>query len=56
MGELSDRIYRFMPVLLSEGEQRSIHNFNEYISIENFGRMIGLYYRLIQNYDGKTGL
>lgn len=54
MGELSNRIYRFMPVLLSEGEQRSIHNFNEYISIENYGRMIGHYYRLIQNYDGQT--
>lgn len=51
MGDLSDRIYRFMPVLLTEGEQRSIHNFNEYISVENYGRMIGHYYRLIQNFD-----
>lgn len=51
MTELSDRIYRFIPVVLSEAEQRSIHNFNEYISIANFGRMISHYTYLISEFD-----
>jgi carboxypeptidase PM20D1 len=51
MGDLSDRIYRFMPVLLNPFEQRSIHNFNEYMSIDNFGRMIAYYSYLMENFD-----
>lgn len=51
MGDLSDRIYRFMPVLLSPEEQRSIHNYNEYLSIDNYGRMIAYYTYLIENFD-----
>jgi carboxypeptidase PM20D1 len=51
MGELSDRIYRFMPVLLNPFEQRSIHNFNEYMSIENYGRMIAYYAHLMRQFD-----
>ncbi len=53
MGNLSDRIYRFVPVLLNPYEQRSIHNYNEYISIENYGRMIAYYSYLFVNYDKK---
>jgi carboxypeptidase PM20D1 len=53
MGELSDRIYRFMPVLLNPFEQRSIHNFNEYMSIDNYGRMISYYSYLMQQFDKK---
>lgn len=51
MGDLSDRIYRFAPVLLHPAEQRTIHNFNEYITIENYGRMIAYYTYLISHYD-----
>jgi carboxypeptidase PM20D1 len=51
MGDLSNRIYRFMPVLLNPYEQRSIHNFNEYMSIDNFGRMISYYSYLMQHFD-----
>jgi len=51
MGELSDRIYRFMPVLLNPFEQRSIHNFNEYLSIDNYARMIFYYSYLMKNFD-----
>ncbi|MBX9733686.1 MAG: M20/M25/M40 family metallo-hydrolase [Chitinophagaceae bacterium] len=53
MGDVSDRIYRFMPVLLNPYEQRSIHNFNEYLSIENYGRMIAHYTYLMKNFDTK---
>jgi carboxypeptidase PM20D1 len=51
MGELSDNIYRFMPVLLNPFEQRSIHNFNEYMSIENYGRMIAYYSYLMEGFN-----
>lgn len=37
---VSNDIYRFMPVYLNEYEQRTIHNENEFISLENFGNMI----------------
>ena len=37
---VTDNIYRFMPVYLNQYEQRSIHNENEHITIENFGKMI----------------
>jgi carboxypeptidase PM20D1 len=33
-------IYRFLPVRLNEAEQQSIHGMNEYISIENYRKMI----------------
>jgi carboxypeptidase PM20D1 len=51
MGDLSERIYRFMPALLNPYEQRSIHNFNEYLSIENYGRMISYYSYLMREFD-----
>lgn len=51
MGQLSDRIYRFIPALLHPWEQRSIHNFNEYLSIDNYGRMISYYSYLMRQYD-----
>ena len=47
---VSDNIYRFMPLALNEYEQRTIHNENEYISLENYGRMIGYFKELISNY------
>jgi carboxypeptidase PM20D1 len=53
MGALSDRIYRFMPALLNPFEQRSIHNFNEYMSIGNYGRMIAYYSYLMGHFDKK---
>lgn len=37
---VSGNVYRFMPVYLNEYEQRTIHNENEYISLEDYGKMI----------------
>ena len=51
MGDLSNHIYRFMPVLLNPAEQRSIHNFNEYMSTANYARMIAHYSYLMKNFD-----
>ncbi len=49
--EVSDNIYRFMPVLLNDFEQRTIHNENEHISFENFGRMIYFFKAIISRFD-----
>jgi carboxypeptidase PM20D1 len=40
-----------MPVLLNPFEQRSIHNFNEYMSVDNYGRMIAYYSMLMEGFD-----
>ena len=43
---VSDHIYRLLPLELNEYEQRTIHNENEYISLENFGK-VQLYFKEI---------
>ncbi len=47
---VSDHIYRFMPLLLNEFERGTIHNENEYITIENYGRMIAYFRYIMDNY------
>ncbi|MCD7933346.1 MAG: M20/M25/M40 family metallo-hydrolase [Tannerellaceae bacterium] len=48
---VSDNIYRFMPIYLNDYEQRTIHNENEHISLENFGRMIEYFKELMTRYE-----
>lgn len=47
---VSNNIYRFMPVCLNQYEQRTIHNENEYISLENYKNMISYFKSIMQNY------
>lgn len=47
---VSPNVYRFMPVLLTEQERQTIHNENESISLENYGRMIAYFTDLIRDY------
>ncbi|MDR3118008.1 MAG: M20/M25/M40 family metallo-hydrolase [Mediterranea sp.] len=44
-------VYRIMPVCLNEYEQRTIHNENEHISLENYGRMIAYYKNLMKLFE-----
>lgn len=48
---VSDHIYRFMPIKINSFEQQSIHSTNEYISIENYLRMIHYFEFIMKNYD-----
>ncbi|RAJ76563.1 carboxypeptidase PM20D1 [Chitinophaga dinghuensis] len=48
---VSEHVYRFMPVLINNFEQQSIHNNNEYISINNFSRMIQYFQSMMKDYD-----
>lgn len=47
---VSNDIYRFMPLYLNQYEQRTIHNENEYISLENFGKIQWYFKELMKNY------
>ncbi|GAA4179340.1 MULTISPECIES: M20/M25/M40 family metallo-hydrolase [Sphingobacterium] len=49
--ELSKNIYRFMPIKINHSEQQSMHSTNEYISIENYMKMIAYFYYIMRNYD-----
>lgn len=48
---VSKNVYRLMPVLLNEHEQRTIHNENEYISLENYGKMIAYYKDIMKVFE-----
>jgi len=47
---VSNDIYRFMPIELNAYEQRSIHNENEHITLENYGRMIKYFRGVMEKY------
>lgn len=47
---VSDNIYRLLPINLNLYEQRTIHNENEYISFENFGKMLWYFKELMKTY------
>lgn len=47
---VSDNIYRLLPYELNQYEQRTIHNENEYISIENFGKVQWYFKELMKTY------
>ena len=48
---VSKNVYRLMPVLINEYEQRTIHNENEYISLENYGKMTAYYKDIMQSFE-----
>lgn len=48
---VSKNIYRFIPFKINSAEQQSIHSTNEYISIENYQKMIHYFTYIMRNYD-----
>ncbi|MDR1788057.1 MAG: M20/M25/M40 family metallo-hydrolase [Treponema sp.] len=45
---VSDNVYRFTPAQLSTQEVQTMHNTNESLSIENYGKMILFYRRFVE--------
>ncbi|MBN1937707.1 MAG: M20/M25/M40 family metallo-hydrolase, partial [Anaerolineae bacterium] len=41
-------VYRFMPALMNQKELERVHGVNERISIDNLGKMIRFFVRLIR--------
>jgi carboxypeptidase PM20D1 len=48
---VSKNIYRFMPIKINNAEKQSIHSTNEYLSIENYIKMIHYFEYIMRNYD-----
>lgn len=48
---VSKNIYRFMPIKITDAEKQSIHSTNEYISIENYMKMIHYFEFIMKSYD-----
>ncbi|MGU3373495.1 M20/M25/M40 family metallo-hydrolase [Chryseobacterium sp. M5A1_1a] len=48
---VSKNVYRFMPIKINSSEQQSIHSTNEYLSIENYMKMIHYFEYVMKNYD-----
>ncbi len=46
--EVAENVYRFQPILLTEGDLEGIHGVNEHLSIENYERMIRFYIGLME--------
>lgn len=51
--DITDKVYRFLPAEMTVEEYALMHSYDEYISIENFTRMMNFYKILIKNYDIK---
>ena len=47
-GEISDKVYRFSALKLTKDERASIHGNNEKISVEQIGKSIEFYTRLMR--------
>ncbi len=47
--EVSDNIYKFLPVMLNSEDVAGIHGYNEHLSVEGYHDCIRFYYQLIKN-------
>lgn len=46
--QISNRIFRFSPLILNKEESETVHGVNERLSFENASRMVGFYIELIE--------
>lgn len=51
----SDAVYRFSPTLLSLADLSRIHGFDERIGVDEYGRLVGFYVRLIAHATAGEG-
>jgi carboxypeptidase PM20D1 len=49
--KVSDHVYRFTPILITNEEKNTVHGTNESITIANYGRMIYFFIRFIESFD-----
>jgi len=48
LGGVASDVYRFQPLVLKVDETKMIHGTNEHISLDNVGRMVRFYQRLVE--------
>ncbi len=51
---VSDRVYRFTPVLVQKPDLDRVHGINERITVEGMNKMVDFFYRLIQRWSSGT--
>lgn len=51
-GPHSDRVYRFLPIPLGEGDRSRVHGVNERVATGDFAASVGFFMRLIKGSDG----
>ncbi len=54
--ELSENVYRFIPIVLKQGDLNRVHGVNERISINNYQQIVKFYYQLIKNFGDNYGM
>lgn len=54
--KLSQNVYRFLPVRITEKDLASIHGTNEKIAVESYGEAVRFYAQLLRNGAGAGGL
>ncbi len=50
-GPHSDKVYRFLPIPLGDGDRARVHGVNERVSIPDFATSVSFFARLIQGID-----
>jgi carboxypeptidase PM20D1 len=50
---ISERVYRFTPIISSEGDLKRIHGINERLSLENLNTMVVFFHRLVQRWSSR---
>jgi len=50
---ISDRVYRFTPIISSSGDLKRIHGINERLSLENLNNMVLFFHRLVQRWASR---
>jgi carboxypeptidase PM20D1 len=51
-GPHSDRVYRFLPIPLGEGDRERVHGVNERVALADYATAVGFFARLIRGMDG----
>ena len=47
-GPYSDRVYRFLPIPLGEGDRARVHGLNERVGVADFAASVGFFVRLLR--------
>ena len=50
-GAHSDRVFRFLPIPLGEGDRSRVHGVNERVAIRDYATSVGFFARLIRSLD-----
>jgi carboxypeptidase PM20D1 len=50
-GDHSDRVFRFLPIPLGDGDRERVHGVNERVALKDYATAVGFFARLLQGLD-----